>query len=141
MIKRIKNYDYRLKMNTVINKYNYEEDLSKFIKYANPERWKVLKVLEIEGQNNVNFGKFDISNNQFQMFIDKHIHIKSLVKENNNDMTGSYVMIDPSGRFFDNIKGTHTYSKKIIDVVVSNAMKDVKIDFEKFINRKGNYNY
>ncbi len=139
MIKRIKNYDYRLKMNTVINKFNYEEDLSEFIEYVNPERWKVLKVLEIEGQNNVNFGKFDISDKQFQMFIDKHIRIKSLVKENNNDMIGSYVMIDPSGRFFDNTKGIHTYSKKIIDVGVSDAMKDVKMDFEKFINRKGMY--
>ncbi len=126
-------------MNTVVNKSNYQEDLSGLIKYANPERWKVLKVLQIEEQNHPNFGRFDISNKQFQSFLDRHIHIKSLVKENNNDMIGSYVMVDPSGRFFDNVEGKHSYSRKICDVGVNTAIQEVKMDFDKFINRQGLY--
>ena len=30
-------------------------------------------------------------------------------------MTGSYVMVDPAGRFFDNTSGYHTYGRPILE--------------------------
>ncbi len=135
----IKKYDYRLKINTVVNSYNYKEDLSKFIINVKPERWKVFKVLPIIDQNHQEYNKFKISGVKFKMFLETHKMISSLVKENNNDMIGSYVMVDPAGRFFDNTKGYYSYSSPIIENGVEKALNEVNTDYEKFVNRKGIY--
>ena len=54
-------------------------------------------------------------------------------------MTGSYVMIDPLGRFFDNLKERYTYSTPILDVGVVAALEEVAIDTERFELRDGVY--
>ena len=54
-------------------------------------------------------------------------------------MTGSYVMVDPAGRFFDNVAGIHTYSHPILNVGVEEALKDVSVDTDKFLSRSGIY--
>ena len=56
-------------------------------------------------------------------------------------MTGSYVMVDPAGRFFDNVAGGYTYSRSIIDVGVEEALREVSIDSEKFLSRDGIYHW
>lgn len=48
IIQKIKSYGYGLKINTVVNKYNSQEDMLGFIQKANPARWKVLQVLPIK---------------------------------------------------------------------------------------------
>ena len=45
-------------------------------------------------------------------------HGITVVPEDNDLMTGSYVMVDPAGRFFDNAAGAHTYSRPILEVGV-----------------------
>lgn len=135
----INKYDYRLKINTVVNSYNYKEDMTNFIKNVNPERWKVFKVLPIKNQNHLNYKKFEISQFEFNRFLDKHKKIDSLVKEDNDDMIGSYVMIDPAGRFFDNTKGYYTYSSSIIEKGVEFSLNEINTDYDKFVNRKGIY--
>jgi len=40
----------RLKINTVVSKLNYNEDLSWLIKKIKPERWKVFQILRIRNQ-------------------------------------------------------------------------------------------
>jgi radical S-adenosyl methionine domain-containing protein 2 len=47
-------------------------------------------------------------------------------------MTGSYVMVDPAGRFFDNTAGTHMYSRPINEVGVDAALREVSIDPDRF---------
>ena len=61
------------------------------------------------------------------------------MRETNDLMTGSYVMVDPAGSFFDNVAGSHTYSRSIVEVGVDEALKDVSVDSEKFLSRKGLY--
>ena len=51
------------------------------------------------------------------------------------------VMVDPAGRFFDNKKGIHNYSKPILEVGVKEALKDVNYCYKKFIDRDGGYDY
>ena len=53
--------------------------------------------------------------------------------------TGSYVMVDPAGRFFDNAAGTHTYSRPILEIGVEKALMDVFVDAGKFLSRSGMY--
>jgi len=104
-IERIKFYEYDLKINTVVNKYNCREDMSDFIQGADPKRWKVLQVLPIKGQNDNGIDDMKISKEDFQYFIDIHKGVKCMIPEDNEAMIGSYVMVDPPGRFFDDVKG------------------------------------
>lgn len=138
---RIKKYNYRLKINTVVNKYNFKENMVELISEANPERWKVLQVLPIENQNDKNINDFIISENEFDNFLKNHKEVESMISENNNEMKGSYAMVDPAGRFFDNTKGFHNYSKPIIEVGTDLAIQEMNYDFSKFIKRKGLYNW
>ena len=62
-----------------------------------------------------------------------------VVPEDNDLMTDSYVMADPLGRFFDNTKGSYTYSRPILQIGVQDALQDVKINPEKFFARGGKY--
>ena len=54
-------------------------------------------------------------------------------------MTGSYVMVDPLGRFYDNTLGRHRYSSPILDVGVSAALGDVAVYPGRFEERGGVY--
>ncbi|MCB0785160.1 MAG: hypothetical protein KDC02_13240, partial [Flavobacteriales bacterium] len=45
LVDRVKAHGFRLKLNTVVNRLNRKEDLSAFITYARPERWKLLQAL------------------------------------------------------------------------------------------------
>lgn len=145
LIGGIKQNDIRFKMNTVVTSKNYNEDLTHFLKIAIPERWKVLQVLHINGQNNGHFEEFKISDSQFHQFVLRHKKVEEfgieVVDENNDLMTGSYIMIDPAGRFFDNLKGQHTYSEPILKVGIHKALSQITRDYKKFLDRGGIYDW
>ena len=141
IINKIKKLKYGLKINTVINSYNYLEDMNDFIKRVNPKRWKVLQVLPIQHQNDKYINELKITKKQFEYFVNNHKSINNVVFEYNNNMKGSYVMIDPAGRFFENSNGIHNYSTPILDIGIEKAIKEMKYDYNKFIDRKGLYNW
>ena len=63
---------------------------------------------------------------------------KNLVsQEDNEKMTGSYVMIDPAGRFFQNTQGIYKYSSPIQEVGVLEALKQVGFNWKKLVDRGG----
>lgn len=137
-------FGFRLKINTVVHRYNYAESLKAFIEVACPERWKVMRMLPIEGQNDKRAEQMEINDAQFQLFIENNRienHTIDTIVENNSDMKGSYLMIDPAGRFFDNVAGKHSYSPPILEIGVEQALSYVSCSMEKFINRGGWYNW
>lgn len=141
MAVRIKRHGFRFKINTVVNRYNCAEDMNGFISIAKPERWKVLQALPIKGQNDEFFDELSVSTHEFKQFIKRHRSVDKLLAENNKDMIGSYVMIDPAGRFFDNTTGTLIYSKSINEHGVKACIKKMNYSFSKFYNRGGIYNW
>lgn len=141
IIEQIKQQGYRLKINTVVNQYNYQEDFNGFMNDVLPERWKVFQVLPMKGQNDQKIDEFTISVESFNQFLDNHKDLSFMVPESNDAIKGSYVMVDPAGRFFDNSQGTHHYSPSILETSVSEALKAVNYDFEKFIDRGGVYDW
>lgn len=144
LVDRVKQHGYGLKINTVVSSKNYNEDMNHLIRYAKPKRWKLLQVLPIKGQNDLNIDNFIISDEQFQLFIDNHNglrEITTIVPENNDQMTGSYAMVDPAGRFYDNTTGGHKYSKPILDIGPRLAIQQMSYDLSKFVSRGGNYNW
>ena len=144
LVDRIKQHGYGLKINSVISSKNYNENMSEFIRYAKPSRWKLFQVLPIAGQNDLNIHDFKISDEQFQTFIDTHSDLQditAIVPESNTQMKGSYAMVDPAGRFYDNATGKHNYSRPILDIGARLAIQQMSYDFSKFVSRGGIYNW
>ena len=133
----------RLKVNTVVNSANHMEDLSPFIRDMQPERWKIFQALPVAGQNDARIAEFAITASQFGEYVERNRNVESsgitVVPENNDLMTGSYVMVDPLGRFFDNTQGRHTYSRPILEVGPEVALGEVTVYAGRFEERGGNY--
>ena len=143
IIRTIKRHGIRLKINTVVSSENWQEDFIGFIKLAKPERWKVLQVLPIEGQNDDYIADLEITASQFDQYVQRNRLVESdgivVVPETNNLMTKSYVMVDPAGRFYDNAKGEYSYSDPILKVGVKEALRQISTDFQRFKERGGQY--
>lgn len=135
----------RVKLNTVVTALNWQQDMSDFVRSTRPERWKVFQVLPINGQNDGRVDPLLISEAQFMSFVARHRHLSELgitiAAESNEEMTGSYAMIDPLGRFFTNVGGRYLYSAPILDVGVDAAFSQVAFDASRFEARGGVYDW
>jgi radical S-adenosyl methionine domain-containing protein 2 len=92
-----------LKLNTVVTSKNHHEDWTDFIRRNGVQRWKGFKVLRIEGENDKAIGDLEVSDEHFETFKMRHAAVKEIVPEDNDDMTNSYLMITPDGRFYQDI--------------------------------------
>lgn len=132
-----------LKINSVVTAQNYAEDMNAFIRELAPQRWKVFQALQIDGQNDLDDALIRCPDKSFEHFKRTHADMTAqgvhTVFEGNEDMTGSYAMVDPFGRFFDNIEGTHRYSQPIWEVGGVTAQGQVVVDAGKFVARGGIY--
>ena len=102
-------------------------------------------MLPVRGQNDGWVDNLVVSREEFARYVARNRYVESkgivVVPEDNDLMTGSYVMIDPAGRFFDNVAGTHVYSCPINQVGVYAALREVTIDTDKFGSRGGLYEW
>jgi thymidylate kinase len=135
----------RIKLNSVITALNWQEDMSALVRRIGPERWKAFQVLRIEGENDGKVEPLLITAEQFEAFVQRHAHLAAEglapVAEDNDAMQGSYVMIDPQGRFFTNELGRYVISEPILDVGVDAALAQVGWRHDKFIARGGVYDW
>lgn len=142
----IKARGMRLKVNTVVSARNYDHDMADMIAAMAPERWKILQVLAVEGQNDEHIAALEIEHAQFDAFITRHEEALAgvpveLVPEPCDTLRGSYAMVDPAGRFFDSALGFHTYSNPLLEVGVEIAFSQVSFDEERFDARGGRYDW
>ena len=123
------NPQIRIKINTVVNCFNFNEDLSALIHRVKPDKWKVFQVLPATTKS----AKQAISAEQFGIFKKRHEHIPCAVFEDNDCMKNSYLMIDPYGRFFFSGEvGEYGYSDPILEVGIEKALKQIDFSEEKF---------
>lgn len=144
LVERIGRQGKRLKINTVVSAYNVDEDFNGFMREMQPERWKLFQVLSIQGQNDAGFPASEILKAQFLQFVARHSQVRAstqLVAEDNQAMTGSYLMIDPAGRFFDNVAGIYRYSQPIWQVGWQHALRGVGAEYSRFLQRGGDYQW
>jgi len=136
-------FGVELKINTVVSKFNYCEELTEFINELKPFRWKILQATKVNGQNDADFDKVNISSENFEYFCSRNktglLPEIKLVAESNELIRGSYIMIDYKGRFYDSSKGFQDYSNPILENGVENALSQINVDRNKFIARNGNY--
>lgn len=130
---RQSNPGLRIKLNTVVNRLNHAEDLSSLIRYLSPEKWKALRMLPVVNEH------LTVTDEQFATFIARHKSFAGILRaENHQDMQESYIMIDPSGRFFQNspIAGQgYAYSQPILEVGADAAFAQVHFAYERFSSR------
>jgi radical S-adenosyl methionine domain-containing protein 2 len=135
----------RVKLNTVVCALNWHEDVGALVRAVRPARWKVFQALPMEGQNDGSIEALLIDDEQFRYFVDRHAYLVAegfrAVVEDNDAMRGSYLMIDPLGRFYGNASGRHMYSAPILDVGVAAALAQVGFDPAKFVARGGSYSW
>ncbi|KAM9635564.1 S-adenosylmethionine-dependent nucleotide dehydratase RSAD2 isoform 1-T1 [Trichechus inunguis] len=138
--------DYRVafKINSVVNRFNVEEDMNEQIRALNPVRWKVFQCLIIEGENSGKDAlreaeRFVVSDEEFERFLDRHKEISCLVPESNQKMKDSYLILDEYMRFLNCRNGRKDPSKSILDVGVEAAIKFSGFDEKMFLKRGGKY--
>ncbi len=143
-VKIITDAGIRFKVNTVVHRLNVEENMAFFIATTQPERWKLFQVLPVQGQNDKYVDDLLITNSEFEGFLRRHEALlpnQIIVPEPNDAMRGSYLMVDPAGRFYDNVSGGHSYSQPILEVGIMEALKEIRFDRAKFFDRDGLYDW
>lgn len=135
----------RTKVNTVVNRLNQGEVLDEFMIACGIERWKILQVMPVEGQNDPHIATLTITREEFDRFVSRNSAAARagirVVPEPVTSIRGSYAMIDPAGRFFDSSSGRHVYSDPILSAGVGRAFAQVTFDREIFENRGGSYDF
>lgn len=95
----------RTKINTVVGSLNHHEDMNAFIASSGINRWKILQIMAVTGQNDQHIDALSVSWAVFDAFVQRHQAISlagiRLVSEPVDSIRGSYAMIDPAGCFFD----------------------------------------
>lgn len=88
-----------------------------------------------------------ISDQEFKDWVARHQHVEAsgipLVPESNEQMRGTYAMMDARGRFFSNATGAHAYGPSLFDVGVGPAWRAVEgaFDVAGFEERGGAYEW
>jgi len=134
----------KVKLNSVITAFNWQEDFSDFIRVFRPDRWKAFQVLPVAGQND-GIDDLLITDEQFASWVARHTDLASIglapVAETNELMSYSYALIDPLGRFYSGGPAGHVYGPSILDVGVEEAWASVDFRQERFDRRGGKYDW
>lgn len=133
----------KIKINTVVTKLNCDQILVHKIAKLKPIRWKILRMLPLIDQNSRAQDLFP-SDEEYEVFVKANSEKArelgvEIISEDNEDMTGSYLMISPDGRFFNNLNGKHGYSEPILSVGIKKALSETPLMREVFYKRGGDY--
>ncbi|MCJ1390122.1 hypothetical protein MMC18_002980 [Xylographa bjoerkii] len=137
-------YGIKFKLNTVVCQLNYAEDMNGWISRLQPFRWKCFQALMVAGENDSDMTlrdvrKFQISDEQYELFCERHRSQRSFVPEPNNLMAKSYLILDEYMRFLD--RDGREPSPPILEVGVEAALAKVFWDQESFVTRGGVYDW
>lgn len=125
----------QIKINTVVNALNVQENLGEVIGRVRPDRWKLLRVLPVLDTS------LAITDKEFLGFLRRHQAFSDVMApEDNQLMTESYIMVDPLGRFFQNTsqvnsRKPYAYSSPILSVGAEHAFASVRFSPAKFAAR------
>ncbi|CZT22212.1 related to Radical S-adenosyl methionine domain-containing protein 2 [Ramularia collo-cygni] len=143
----------KFKLNTVVLRWNWEEDMASTITLLDPFRWKVFQVLPVGGENDAstmetlldqrkrNVRDVLVSKEQFGDFCRRHEHLDCFVPETNELMAKSYLILDEYLRFLDKGDGVERASASILEVGVCEALAQVEWDQEAYVKRGAVYEW
>jgi radical S-adenosyl methionine domain-containing protein 2 len=134
----------RIKLNTVVSQLNMHERLGAAVAVLRPDRWKVLQMMTVAGQNDRAGECYGVTASEFAAFVAVNTSAPAaagvtIVPEDADAIAGSYCMIGPNGCFFDDITGRHRYSRSILSVGAQSAFGDMYFNPNAFDARGGSY--
>ncbi|MCH8543857.1 MAG: viperin family antiviral radical SAM protein [Alcanivorax sp.] len=121
-----------LKINTVVNPFNWRENLLAVIEAVRPDKWKLLRVLPVHDVRQV------ITDEQYDAYVTRHHSAGAMVVvEDNEAMWQSYLMVNPLGRFYQNSAPGqgHIKSDPILKVGVARAFSQIPFNADAFARR------
>ena len=135
LAKVIHECDIHLKINTVVSRLNLCEDLLPLYQALKPEKIKLFQMHLIDGINN-RAKPYRITDSEFKGFCE---HLKSfdsvIVAEPCGSMENSYLMVNPEGKFQLNNNGSYQTFGDLNTTSLSEILKTVPLDSEKFSSR------
>lgn len=101
-------YGIKFKLNTVVCRYNFDEDMADRVAQLNPFRWKCFQVLMVEGENDSDktlrdVRHFEINDDEFAAFCKRHEYLPCFVPESNKAMAESYLILDEVSHTVQNL--------------------------------------
>ena len=124
-----------LKINTVVSRLNLDEDLSELYRVLSPKKIKLFQMHLIDGIND-QAKPHEITESEFVSFCERHKTFESvLVAEPCGSMENSYLMINPEGKFQLNNNGSYQTFGDLNTTSLSEILKTVPLDPEKFGSR------
>jgi radical S-adenosyl methionine domain-containing protein 2 len=134
----------KFKLNTVVCRLNFEEDMNKHVAALNPFRWKCFQVLMVTGENDSekslrDVRRFIISDEEYDYFCSRHRQQRAFVPEPNRLMAKSYLILDEYMCFLD--RDGRQPSPSILEVGVQSALSSVYWDEDSFEKRGGVYDW
>ncbi len=135
LIDNVNANEIEVKINTVVTTLNCAENMSDFLRRTRPKRWKVLQMLPIAEENGRE-APLAATDGEFKSFVRRHrTEGADPIDEDNDIMTGSYLMISPDGRFFNNTGGCYSFSQPILEIGFEEALRQVNFDGSRYANR------
>jgi len=124
----------KLKINTVVNALNVDEDFTDLILRISPNKWKILRMLPVVNQN------LAVNDLEFRAFVERHHAFRDVYRvEDNDEMLESYIMIDPLGRFYQNgeetLRNGYQYSPPILRTGTAAAFANMRLSAERYAAR------
>lgn len=140
IVQQVHSLDSKLKINTVISKLNWQENMLDDMRLMKVDRWKVFQFLPVTGENDHAIAALQINEEQFKYYCQLHSSIQPII-ENNDAMQGSYLMISPDGLLFDNTNGYYKYGPSLLNQNSQTIEENIEFSTVKFLNRGGSYDW
>lgn len=122
----INRHNIRLKINTVVNKLNYKENIyNNLIKNIKVDRWKILEMQNMIDINEIGHD-LKTNNEEFNDFLNLNeiVNLSYSVIERDNDFRNAYLFVNNNGLLLDNSGYKH--------IEIGNLMRD---SFEEIFHR------
>ena len=124
-----------IKINTVVNQYNYSENLLDNVLELKASKWKILRQMPFGDNRGISdFMFYTFVHNNYIDFDDLDGALDISI-EDNNAMTESYLMVSPDGRLFQNGSADYCYSRPLTQVSFREALADIRFNETKFDGR------
>ncbi len=132
----IKAHNRILKINTVVSKYNLNEDFNSFYEESKADKIKLFQVLAPCYKRKQFYQDVLITKAEFFHFVERHQSVKTkLFVEDNDAMTNSYIILNSRGQFVDNNTGTLSDSIYDKHTDITTELAKITVDLNKYTAR------
>ena len=134
MLSFAKENNIKIKINTVVSKFNLHEDISSLYKQIRFDR---IKLLQVRFNNDCNESaiNYGISSNEFNEYSSQLNSYDGIIIESEDMMECSYVIIDPKGNLISNKGNLHKKIGSVFGTNLEELIAIAEINYETFMKR------